>query len=74
MTRASNIKFSINIEATILACSVLSAGFSVGSYAIGYNIGDKGYRYKLPNVVQNPACEAPIDWYTYEATGNVPAS
>ena len=57
MTRASNYKFTIAIEATILACQVLSAGFSVGSYAIGYNIGDRGYSYKLPDVVQKPACE-----------------
>ena len=51
------LKFSFNIEIEILPCIVEKASFAVSSYALAYNIGDLDYYYKLPKIIQQPACE-----------------
>ena len=74
MSRAPEIRFSLSIEATILRCTVLSAGFAVSSYALKYNIGTRDYQYKFPDIIQEPACNQVIEWYTYTAEGTLSQS
>ena len=43
MSRSTDIEFAFTVVATILRCAVNSAGFTINSYALRYNIGVKNF-------------------------------
>ena len=43
MSRSTDIEFAFTVVATILRCAVNSAGFTINSYALKYNIGVKNF-------------------------------
>ena len=64
------LTFSVTIEATIERCQVGTASFDSGAVHIGYFIGDDTSSQLLPDVLQEPACNDPIESYSYVGTSN----
>ena len=65
------LKFAVTIESTILPCIVSTGGFTVMSYGLNYYIGTLNYSYKLPDPLQVPACNSPIEWYEFTGSSEV---
>ena len=41
------------------------------SYGLNYYIGTLNYSYKLPDPLQVPACNSPIEWYEFTGSSEV---
>ena len=65
MSMAPYLSFNVTIEATIERCSVSFARFNSLPFQIEYFIGDADSQQPLPEIVQEPACNLPIDAYSF---------
>ena len=72
MSRAlTTLNFAVTIEATIDLCVVQLLGLKIQQYATTYFIGDTGFAYGLPDVLQDPPCGIPISQYNMVAEDTI---
>ena len=63
-----SLNFEVIIQAVVEVCNVKLLGFKIRQFSVKYAIGDKGFAYELPEVVQDPKCGILIKEFTFEAT------
>ena len=65
------LKFSVTIESTILPCIVETGRFAITASDIGAYVGEPTLAYKLPDAVQSPACNSPLEWFEFTTSSTL---
>ena len=74
MYKTPQLSLSVTIEVVIESCSVHSVRFDSNAVQIGYFIGDDSSYQQLPDVVQEPACNLPIESYSFTGSSTMLSS